>query len=113
MATLERIELGNLVVLKLKGSLTSDGLETIEEPFAEIAQRPGGRTVVDLTGVDFVTTPALSMFIAAANSAKQTGGRIIFTETQPPVRDVLNRLRLHAILRTVPGLEEAISHARE
>lgn len=112
MASLERVDLDNLTILKLKGSLTSEGLEPLEEPFTSITQRPGARIVIDLTAVDMVTTPALSMFVAAASSAKKSGGKVVFTETTPPVRDVLQRLRLHTILQTVEGLEQAISHAR-
>ena len=33
-APLERVDLDNLTILKLKGSLTSEGLEPLEEPFA-------------------------------------------------------------------------------
>lgn len=112
MASLERVDLDNLTILKLKGSLTSEELESLEEPFASITQRPGARVVIDLTGVEMVTTPALSLFVAAATSAKRSGGKVVFTETTPPVRDVLQRLRLHSILQTVPGLEEAITRAR-
>lgn len=112
MASLERVDLDNLTILKLKGSLTSEGLESLEEPFANITQRPGARIVIDLTAVDMVTTPALSLFVAAATTAKKSGGKVVFTETTPPVRDVMQRLRLHSILQTVPGLEEAITRAR-
>jgi len=112
MTNLEQIDLDDLTVIKLKGSLTMDQLDVIERPFEEIAKRPGARTVVDLTGVDMVTTPALSLFISAANAAKSSGSHLIFTESRPPVRDVLKRLRLHSVLRTVSGLEDAIAAAR-
>jgi anti-anti-sigma factor len=113
MANLERLELDDLIILKLSGSLTTEGLENVEAPFEEATHKPGARVVVDLTAVEIVTTPALSMFLSAASVAKQSGGRLIFTESQPPVRDVLRRLRLHAVLRTVPGLTEAIKEARD
>ena len=84
----------------------------VEEPFSAVTRRPGARVVVDLTGVDIVTTLALSMFIAAANLAKQSGGEVVFTEATPPVRDTLRRLRLTSVLITIPGLQEAITHVR-
>ena len=113
MATLDRINVDNdLTILKLKGSLDAQGLQKVEKPFESATQEPGARVVVDLTGVDMVTTPAISMFLEAANLAKDGGGRVVFTEAQPPVNDVLKRLRLHQILRTVPGLEKAIDEAR-
>ena len=70
------------------------------------------KTLIDLTEVEMVTTPALSMFLAAASAAKNSGGRLIFTESRPPVRDILKRLRLHSVLQTVPGYEEALAEAR-
>jgi anti-anti-sigma factor len=112
MATLEPTELGDVTVLKLKGSLTMEGLEQVQDQFQELTRRPSCHTLVDLTEVDMVTTPALSMFLAAANSAKTSGGRIIFTESRPPVRDILKRLRLHSVLHTIPGYEEALAEAR-
>jgi anti-anti-sigma regulatory factor len=68
--------------------------------------------VVDLTSVDILTTPAISMFIAAAKTARESGGAITFTESPPPVRDILNRLRLHSILHTVSDVRHAIDEMR-
>ncbi len=70
MATLERTELGDVTVVKLKGSLTMEGLEEVQDQFQELTRRPGCHTLVDLTEVEMVTTPALSMFLAAASAAK-------------------------------------------
>jgi anti-anti-sigma factor len=112
MGTLERVDLDGVTVLKLVGSLNSEGLEAVEPLFKNITHQPGVRTVVDLTGVDIVTTPAISMFLDAAKVAKTKGGRIVFTESRPPVRDMLKRLRLHSVLHTVTGLDQAIATAR-
>ncbi len=112
MATLERTDLGDVTVVKLKGSLTMEGLDLIEPEFARITHRPNCHTLIDLTEVEMVTTPALSMFLAAASAAKQSGGRLIFTESRPPVRDILKRLRLHSVLHTIAGYEEALAEAR-
>jgi anti-anti-sigma factor len=112
MATLERTDLGDVTVVKLRGSLNMEGLELIEGQFHEITHRPNGHTLVDLTDVEMVTTPALSMFLSAANAAKQSDGKLIFTESRPPVRDILKRLRLHSVLHTVPGYEVALAEAR-
>ena len=112
MTNLEQIDLDDLVILKLKGSLTVDGLAQINRQFELVTHRPGVRAVVDLTHVDIITTPAISMFIAAAASAAQSAGRIVFTESPPPMRDVMRRLRLHTVLTTVSGLVEAIKAVR-
>jgi anti-anti-sigma factor len=112
MASLEQIDLEDLVIVRLKGSLTTDGIAQVNQQFEALTVRPGVRAVVDLTHVEMVTTPAISMFIAATASSRQTGGRIVFTESPPPVREVLQRLRLDTILTTVNGLAEAIRTVR-
>jgi anti-sigma B factor antagonist len=112
MASLEQFVLEDMTILKLRGSLSCEGLDEVEREFAHATHRPGARVVVDLTGVDIVTTPALSMFIAAATEARNTGGRLVFTESTPPVKDILKRLRLTSVLKTVPGLEDAIKTVR-
>jgi len=53
-----------------------------------------------------------AMFLAAASAAKNAVGCIIFTESRPPVRDILKRLRLHSVLTTIAGYEEALAEAR-
>jgi anti-anti-sigma factor len=112
MAYMSQTERDGVTILRLTGSMTSEALEQVESNFHEITHRPGMRVVVDLTSVDLVTTPALSMFVSAATFAKQNGGVVVFTESQPPVRDVLRRLRLHTVLRTVPGFESALRQAQ-
>src|SRR3954466_15344823 len=112
MATLEHTELGDVTVLKLKGSLTMEGLEEVQDEFQEPPRRPSCHTLVDLTEVEMVTTPALSMFLAAASAAKTPAARLFFTEPPPPARDILKGLRLHSVLHTIPGYEEALAEAR-
>jgi len=112
MATLNQTHIQGLTILKLSGSLDNEGIEQVEGLFHEATSRPGAHVVVDLTGVDMVTTPALSLFIAAAHAVRGSGGAIAFAESPPPVRDVLQRLRLQSVLHTVPSLDEAIAQTR-
>src|SRR5688572_14730139 len=113
MATLQQFEQDGATILKLQGSLTMAGLEKVAKPFDEATHKPGARIVVDLGDVDLVTTPALSMFIAAANSAKRSGGKIVFMHPQPMVDDVIRRLRLDALLPRVHAVEEGIERLRD
>ena len=61
MTNLEQIDLDDLVILKLKGSLTVDGLAQINRQFELVTHRPGVRAVVDLTHVDIITTDRKSV----------------------------------------------------
>jgi anti-anti-sigma factor len=109
MATVQQFEREGLTVLKFQGSLTAASLEEVEHVIGPLARRPGARLLVDLAGVDLLATPAISMFVAVARATAQHGGRIVFTQSNPRITDVLHRLRLDALLHTVPDFEQAVS----
>ena len=113
MTSLERSDMDGLTIFRFNGSLNSEGLEQVETPFEAAVHQPGLRAVVDLSNVNMVTTPALSMFIAASQSAKESGGRLVFAHAVPHVRQVVERLRLQRVLHTVEGLDEAMQAARQ
>jgi anti-anti-sigma factor len=113
MATLDHKEIDGVTFVALHGNLTFEGLEKVSAEFEKITHQPGRRIVVDLTGIELITTPALSMFIGASHIAKASGGKLILTETTPPVRTVLDRLRLHKVLQLVEGVNNALAEARK
>ena len=112
MASIQQTDNDGLTILKFQGNLTESTLADIEDAVGHVARRQGARVIVDLAGVELLTTPAIAMFIAAARSARQHGGRIVFTQSNPRVADVLHRLHLEAILHTVADFEQALGQMR-
>lgn len=108
MANLERIEMDGVTVLKLCGSLSCDEIAGLEQSFRDAARTARAAVVVDLSGVDFLATPAISMFMAAAQEIKSTGGRIAVSGPQPRIGTVLHRLHLDATLPVCSTVSEAI-----
>ena len=68
----------------------------------------GGGGPVD---VPVLTSPGLSLLLAAARDA-DAGGRLVITGLEAG-RDLLRRCRLDAVLNIVPDADEAIRKARE
>jgi anti-anti-sigma factor len=116
MITLERSKSDGITLLRLQGSLTQAEVAQIEQQFLEATSaRPGSpppRTVVDLTNVDLITTPAIAMFLAAVRPAEQAGGRVVFSGARKMINDVLHRCRLDAVFTIVPTVQEAMQKAR-
>jgi anti-anti-sigma factor len=116
MITLDQSKSDGITVLRLEGSLTQAEVAQIEQQFLEATSaRPGAappRTVVDLTNVDLITTPAIAMFLAAVRPAEQAGGRVVFSGARKMINDVLHRCRLDAVFTIVPTVQEAIQKAR-
>jgi len=113
MANLERTEVGGVTVLRLKGSLNQMELADVEKSFHEATHQDGAAVVLDLSNVDFLTTPAISMFLDAAKCLKGTGGRIVASGPQPRVEEVLKRLRLDMLLPVAAAVEEGVKRAQK
>src|SRR5215207_297859 len=113
MANLEQTSIDGVTVLRLRGSLTQTELEDVEKSFREATHKDGAAVVVDLSNVEFLTTPAISMFLDAAKCLKTSGGRIVATGPQPRVGEVLKRLRLDALLPVVGSVDEGVGRMRK
>jgi ABC-type transporter Mla MlaB component len=139
MATLTQTDADGVTLLELSGGLTHDGVIPVTAAFeaATCGQpvpagaapaaaagpfSPGaapapcadpGRVVVDLSDVPVLTTPGLSLLLAAARRMQNAGGRLIITGTRGRVEDLLRRCRLDAVLDIVPDPEEALRKARQ
>jgi anti-sigma B factor antagonist len=138
MTTLTQTDAGGVTLLQVSGGLTHDGVGPISADFeaatggrpaaagaapaasgpfrsasAPVSTAAPGRVVVDLSDVPVVTTPGLSLLLAAARRMQSAGGRLVITGTRGRVDDLLRRCRLDAVLNMVPDPDEAIRKARE
>jgi anti-anti-sigma factor len=112
MANLERSEVDGVTVLRFNGSLDQAELADVEKSFQDATHRDGAAVVLDLAEVDFLTTPAISMFLDAAKCLKDSGGRIVATGPQPRVGEVLRRLRLDTLLPVVGSVGEGVARVK-
>jgi anti-anti-sigma factor len=112
MANLERTDVDVVTVLKLRGSLNEAELLDVEKSFHDATHQDGAAVILDLSNVDFLTTPAISMFLDAARTLKDRGGRIVATGPQPRVGEVLKRLRLDALLPVVASVPEGVKQLK-
>jgi anti-sigma B factor antagonist len=112
MANLERSDVDGVTVLRLKGTLDRVELGDVEKTFREATHRDHASVVIDLADVNFLTTPAIAMFLDAAKTLRHSGGRIVVTGPSPRVEDVLRRLRLDSLLPVMGTVAEGIARVR-
>ena len=113
MANLQRTDIAGVTVLRLNGSLSQTELADVEKSFHDATHQQGAAIVLDLSNVDFLTTPAISMFLDAAKTLKGTGGRIVATGPQPRVGEVLKRLRLENLLPVTATVDEGVRQLKQ
>jgi anti-anti-sigma factor len=112
MANLERSDVDGVTVLRLKGTLDRIELGDVERTFHDATHRGRASVVIDLADVDFLTTPAIAMFLDAAKTLRHSGGRVVVTGPSPRVEDVLRRLRLDSLLPVLGSVAEGIARVK-
>lgn len=74
------------------------GVERIDNRFKTAVSAPGGRTIVDLSGVDFVASIGLQMLIAAARLAHEHNAKFVLFGASGPVRVMFEHVAISAVI---------------
>ncbi len=109
MTNLNRTEREGVTVLRLDGSLTQEEVLNVERSFHDATHRDGAAVVVDLSNVDFLATPAIAMFLEAAITLRDSGGRIVVSGPQPRIDQILKCLKLDRVLPVCSTVDEGVN----
>jgi anti-anti-sigma factor len=90
----------------LKGRLDLAAVEAIGMPLATVTAARGN-VVVDMAGVDFITSVGIRHLVLAAQKVTQGGGKLVLLWPSPNVADVLMVAGLEQILLIAKSEEEA------
>ena len=101
-----------VVKVGLVGRLDSPGVDAIETRFTAAVCPRGARTVVDLSGVEFIGSLGLRMFITVARTLGRKNGKLILYAPQPFVAQVLETASLGDIIPVQPDAASALAAAR-
>jgi len=112
MANIEQCDVSGVKVLRLNGSLSQAELEDVQKSFYDATSEAEAAVVLDLSNVDYLSTPAIAMFLDVAKTVKATGGRMVATGAQPRVEEVLKRLRLETVLPVTGSVNEGVRRVR-
>ena len=75
--------------IKLSGTLDTIGKDSIESKFAEQCAGDGVRAVVDISGVDYISSIGIRMLTSTAKSVTSRGGKVVLFDPIPQVKGVL------------------------
>ena len=101
-----------VVKVGLVGRLDTPGVDAIETSFTAAVCPRGARTVVDLSGVEFIGSLGLRMFITVARTLSRKNGRLILYAPQPFVAQVLETASLGDIIPVQPDAASALAAAK-
>ncbi|MBY0339064.1 MAG: STAS domain-containing protein [Acetobacteraceae bacterium] len=95
--------------LVLVGRLDTQGVGAIETGFTAAVSAAGRSAVLDLSGVEFMSSLGLRLLISNAQVVTRRGGRVVAFGAQPIVAEVFRAMALDPLLPLVGGEAEAVS----
>jgi anti-sigma B factor antagonist len=101
----------NAVVLRAVGRLDQDTCEGFRGDLAkhvEATSREGGAIILDLSGLEYVSSAGLRCFMLASRQAKAQGGRIYVAALQPMVSEIFEISHFNLVFRVFPTVREAL-----
>lgn len=102
---------GNAVVLRVEGRLDQDTCEAFTKELmthVDGASREGGAIVLDLSGLEYVSSAGLRCFMLASRQAKAHHGRIFVAALQPMVSEIFEISHFNLVFQVFPSVREAM-----
>lgn len=78
----------NIHLANVVGRIDSANAASFEKDLLSLFDTPQARILVDLTGLDYISSAGLRVVLMAAKRAKQSQGRLVLCGMQPHVREV-------------------------
>lgn len=101
----------NAVVVRAAGRLDQDTCEAFRGDllrYVDEAVRGGGAIVLDLSGLEYVSSAGLRCFMLASRQAKAQHGRIYVAALQPMVAEIFEISHFNLVFQVFPSVRDAI-----
>jgi anti-anti-sigma factor len=102
----------NALVLAPAGRLDHDNCEAFREelaPHLERSAKDGMSIVLDLSGLEYVSSAGLRCFMLAAKQAKAQHSRIVIAAMQPVVAEIFQIARFNLVFEAFPRVRDALA----
>ena len=101
-------ELG-LVVITAKGPVDGYTYDLLQKRINQSIADGHYRIVVDLSGVNYISSAGLGVFIAARNIVIEKGGSIVLLNLSKPVREIFRALSMDEYMNVANSMQDAIA----
>jgi anti-anti-sigma factor len=101
----------NAVVLRAEGRLDQDTCVSFTTDLMKrVDEAAGGGTVVlDLSGLEYVSSAGLRCFMLASRQAKAHHGKIVVAALQPMVKEIFEISHFNLVFQVFPSVREALA----
>ena len=96
-----------VILLSVKGFLDAHTFEELEKTINDIFEEGHYKLVVDLSGLDYISSAGADVFIGAIGTAQENDVNIILMRPSPNVKEVFDLLGLSQIFTFKDNREDA------
>ena len=104
----------NALVIGVTGRLDQDNCDAFRTDLmahVERSAREGGVAILDLGGLEYVSSAGLRCFMLASRQAKAQNGRIFVAALQPMVAEIFEISHFNLVFQVFPTVREALAAA--
>ncbi len=99
---------GSGVVVSVDGSVGVTEADVLRSRLEPLARSTAPVIAIDLSKMDFISSPGLSVLLKLAQRARTWDGQVSLVAPRPIIRDLLDRTRLTEIFPIYETTEEAM-----
>jgi len=88
---------------------TADAFKAALAPHLAAVTAGRDRAVIDLAGVEYISSVGLRVLMLASKQVKAQGGALAVADLQPVVREIFEISRFNLVLEVFPTLREALA----
>jgi anti-sigma B factor antagonist len=98
----------NITHLAIVGQLDVTGLHAIDVKFHGYTAARRRPTLVDISGLEFISSLGMGMFVSCARSLQRFGAKMVLLNPRPEVEEVLKAVGIDQGIPIVRTAEEGI-----
>jgi anti-anti-sigma factor len=106
--TIREARSGSVVVLALSGKLDGSSAPALEAQITRLLSESVKRVVFDCSGVEYISSAGLRVFLASARQLQTAGGRCGFAALSPEVRDIFRLSNFLELLEIHNSVADAV-----
>lgn len=100
-----------VMVINVTGWLDAHTFELMEQAVNNLFAAGTFKLIINLAGVEYISSAGAGVFIGALSSAKEQGGEIVLMNPTQPVREVFDLLGLSQIFKFAANVQQGVQLA--
>lgn len=100
-------------VVRCHGIMNSSARESIDDVIHPIIEEKSSRMLIDLAGVERITSEGISLLVTLVARANTKGSHIVFAQPTPFVQAIFDTTKINRFLATEESFDEGVRRLLE